>query len=226
MDTIAGLQEMFADYGADSLAITLSLGQDARRGQRGCDGTHDHMHSNAVGEIAAWTGWLRERGVERIALMGHSRGGNQVVRAALERELPGVDALVLLAPMTAAEGPDAAARERVARARDMAPDAVLSGVPFLYCEAADVTAATYVDYLAEDPLDDTPALLDRLDRPVLVVAGSADEVVPDVAARVEPMTGPDLRLHVVLGSDHFFRDLFADEVADVALTFLKDVRGR
>lgn len=83
METIFGLQSMLAEPGWSALGINLSLGINDRPAETyDCRMTHTHKHADAVNEIATWVGWLKDGGVQRIALLGHSRGGNQAARYA------------------------------------------------------------------------------------------------------------------------------------------------
>jgi alpha/beta superfamily hydrolase len=46
-------------------------------------------------------------------------------------------------------------------------------------------------------------------------------VVPDVAEKVEPYAdGKRVRLEVIQGADHFFRDLNADELVEFVKAFV------
>ena len=232
MEIMATLQELLAERGLFSLAVTLSLGQDRRRGMFDCAAPHRYRHEDALDEIAAWTAWLKQRGAERVALLGHSRGGNQVAWAAAERPDPAVRAVILLAPTTwdaetAAAGYEARHGQSLApllaRAEGMAPDAAMEKVGFLYCPEANVSAAGFLSHHRDEPRRDTPTLLPRIALPTLVITGSADETVPGLEARVQPLLDADTRLAVVEDADHFFHDLFADEVADLIEAFLADV---
>ena len=81
MEIMAGLQDMLSERGISSLAINLSLGLDDRSAAMyDCATPHSHRHTDAVAEIGAWLEWLKGQGVKKIALLGHSRGGNQTAR--------------------------------------------------------------------------------------------------------------------------------------------------
>jgi pimeloyl-ACP methyl ester carboxylesterase len=68
---------------------------------------------------------------------------------------------------------------------------------------------------------DTPALLPQIGTPVLVVAGSEDAVVKGLVEKVQPLAdGKRVQLKVVEGADHFFRDLYAEDVADAVKAML------
>ena len=195
MEIITTLQGLFADRGVSSLAINLSLGLDDRHGMYDCKTPHTHKHTDALDEIGAWLGWLKGEGAERVVLLGHSRGGNQVAWFAAERDDPLVS-----------EGREASFMEQVG---------------FIYCEDAKATAEAFVSYHGSDSRMDTPALLPKINKPVLVFVGSADEVVVGLKEAMTPLAESGaVALEVIDGADHFFRDLYAEDVVDQSVEFI------
>ncbi len=235
MEIIATLQRLLNERGFNTLAINLSLGLDNRHGMYDCKVTHRHKHSNAVREIGAWVSWLYAQGSSKIVLVGHSRGGNQTARFAAERGHPLLRHLVLMAPATwdLAAAAEAFKRrhgrplaELLAPARALVEAGkgaqVMPGVGLLYCPGADVTAESFTSYYAADARFDTPSILGEIKLPTLVVAARGDTVVPNLAARIKPIAdGKRLRFALIDGADHFFLDLFAEDIGDQVETLLK-----
>ena len=166
-ETITGVQQAFAERNIPSLAITLSFGESGRTGMYPCTAVHRHKHSNAVREIALWHAWLTRQGAGKVAVFGHSRGGNQVVNYA-RAAAPGTRvAAIALAPATwSAARADTIYRRRHKRDRlaDVEAaaalgDALLEGHPFLSCPNTKVQASSFVDYHRNDASRDTPGLL-------------------------------------------------------------------
>ena len=235
METIASLQEQLRQRGVNTLAVTLSLDIDRRKGMYDCNQPMRHLHDDAVEEIAAWVDWLKKQGARPIWLFGHSRGGNQVALYLLRRHDPAVKKAVLLAPMTFDAAKAAATYEkRFGMKLDVAlkaAEALVKGgrgdepvnwKGVLYCKDARATAQTFLSYHAPRPEFDTPSLLPKLPVPVLVIAGAEDDVVPDVAEKVKPLAdGKRIRLKIIEDADHFFRDFAAEDAADAIAEFLK-----
>ena len=100
--------------------------------------------------------------------------------------------------------------------------ALLKHIDFLFCPQTTVTAEAFVSHYAAEPRFDTLALLKTVKPPTLVVVGSADEVVPDLA-KLTKVIADDKRIYlkVVEGADHFFRDLYAEDLANVVIPFVK-----
>lgn len=239
MEIMDTLQAALKERGISSLSITLSLGLDSRHGMYECATPHTHRHADAVGEIGAWMGWLQAQGVGKIALLGHSRGGNQTALFAAAHADTPVVAVILVAPQTWTE--DAAAQAYRARygkdlrapleqARQLAADgkgdALMGPVGFVYCPDTLATAAAFLSYYEPDQRMDTPRLIPGIKAPVLVVAAGEDELVPGLVEAVRPLAdGQRVRLQVIDGADHFFRDLYSDEVADAVQASLAVARG-
>lgn len=236
MEIMQTLQSALLDRGISSLSMTLSLGLDNRSGMYDCATPHTHLHTDAVGEIDAWLGWLQSHGVEEVALLGHSRGGNQSARFAAEHPDAPVNAVILIAPQTWSETAAVqdydkrfgkALEPQLKRARLLESEGrgaeMLKPVDVIYCAETAATAAAFLSYHAPDPRMDTPSLIPDIKAPVLVVAGSEDDVVEGLVEAVQPIAdGERVDLIVLDGADHFFRDLYAEEIADAVQALLED----
>lgn len=234
MEIMEALQGALKDRGISSLSMTLSLGLDKRQGMYDCATPHTHRHTDAVEEIGAWLDWLQSQGVKQAALLGHSRGGNQAARFAAGHPEALLSAVILVAPQT--WGEDSAAADYQKRfGKDLAPQVEAArslraegkgGEPmatlgFIYCGDTLATADAFLSYHASDPRMDTPALIPEIKAPVLVVAGTEDDLVPGLVEKVQPQAdGERVTLLVLDGADHFFRDLYAEEIADAVKALL------
>jgi len=216
-ETVAALQKNLKAHGIGSLAITLSLGVDDRRGPRNCDVTHDYALAGAQREVSRWMDWLSGQKAKSVDLLGFSRGGAQV--AAIAPQLPNVRKVVLMAPAFATALEQAEAYQRAfghplqpaideARKNPLA----LRTVDFLNCKQAPVLNATFLDGYSELP----PQLAARTGKPTLVIVAGKDEVVPDLARKLPS----DVKPVVIDGASHFFLDLYGEEAADVVAKFL------
>lgn len=234
MEIIRTLQSNLAKQGIPSLAITLSLGRNARKGNFACDNQHEHRLTYAADELGAWIEWLKERKAASITLVGHSRGGQRVAHYAARTPDPSVDRLLLVAPPldTLAEVSDRYAASYggdlnaiLARARrlvEAGDEDMLIDVPgFLTCRATKATAAALVEYYDPAAKHPTVELLRRIELPVHVVAGSDDQISRSVAKRVQAAgLGPQITVTEISGADHFFRDIFADDLAEQVKAFM------
>jgi pimeloyl-ACP methyl ester carboxylesterase len=234
MEITNALQQVFKDRGFSSLSITLSLGISERSGMYDCAKPHDHQHTDAPQEIGVWRHWLADQGVDEIVLVGHSRGGAQTAwYLADDYDKTSVKGAILVAPGSPLDNireygkrKDASLGALLDTARRMVAagqgDAMMEKVDFLYCSEASVTAASFVDYYSDDPRKDTLNLLKTLSVPTLVFYGSEDKVVADLDGKLAAIAEmPNIQLQVIDGADHFFRDLYAEDLADAAVEFLE-----
>ncbi|MBT3305452.1 MAG: alpha/beta hydrolase [Alphaproteobacteria bacterium] len=233
MEIMRALQDLMLERGFSNLAINLSLAQNDRHGMNDCAGPHRHLDSNAAKEVDFWAAWLKAKSAGPITVLGHSRGGNQVSRYIAGSPDPLVKRAVLVSP-------GSWEKDKYSRAymknfkKDLGPllsraqalvkagkgDTLMDDVDFVYCRKTKVAAATFVDYYKPNPDHDTPSVVDRAKVPVLVVAAANDRVVPETAGKMKSHTSANVRLVVIPEAGHFFRDLVADELADIIQEYI------
>lgn len=233
MEIMEALQSLLKERGSSSLSLNLSLGLSARKGMYECPTPHDHLHTDAIDEIGLWLDWLKGKGVTSVIMLGHSRGGNQTAWFTTERNDAMIRSLILVAPQTFSNPEDDYKKrfnKPLAPVLAQAEKLVKSGkgaqmmqeLDFIYCEKTSATARAFLSYHKGDPRLDTPYLIKQLNKPILVIAGGEDTVVPDLVEKMRPLSdGQRVQLTVIEGADHFFRDLYAEEVADAAVAFIE-----
>jgi pimeloyl-ACP methyl ester carboxylesterase len=231
----ADLQQNLVKQGVSSLSMNLSLGVDNRHGEYDCAVPHTHKHTDAIKEIALWQDWLKQKGVKQITIVGHSRGGNQVAWYMSEHgKDPMIHNAVLLAPATkeqqSAQEYEKKYHQPLAKVLDQANNLVKAGkgntlmkeVDFIYCPKAQVSADAFVDYYTSKPQFDTPTLLKTAAKPTLVITATEDQAVPELPKRLEEVTSnKQVSVMSIDGSDHFFADLYNEDVATAVQNFMK-----
>lgn len=240
MELITALQAGLKQRGVNSLAVTLSLGLNARRGMFDCKLEHDHRHADASDEIVAWVEWLQQKGAARVSVLGHSRGAAQAALALVERPDLGVARLVLAAPLMTSQVDiaDRYARDTSQPLRPLLDKAhtlveagdgdTLIDVPaFLYCRPAKVTAAAFYDYYAPDPQQDALTLLQGIGVPSLIIVAGGDKIAPGVGETASMLLGRDklpktVSIAKIDDADHFFRDFYGDDLADKVAAFVAE----
>lgn len=233
MEIMATLQDLLKERQINSLAITLGLNQSGRRGMNDCARPHTHKHTDALDEIGAWLDWLQGRGAGKVTLLGHSRGGNQAAWFAAAGGQDALAGLVLVAPGSWT-GDSQAVRYQERFGIDLpnlmagARALIQSGrggetfevAGFLGCSDATVSAAAFVSYYGDGRYSDLLSALKAIEKPVLVIAGSEDTVVPGLSEKLKGMESETLRLFVIEDAGHFFRDLYAEDLADLIEEFM------
>ena len=228
MEIMSGLQSMLEERGISSLSITLGLGIDNRQGMYDCKQPHNHLHTDAVREIGLWLDWLKKQGTANIALLGHSRGGNQSARFAADSKEESIKHVYLIAPQVLTydyQIKDYEKRYKTAlepvleKARNLQAQnkggQMLKEVDFIYCEDTQATADAFVSYNQNDPQMDTSNLVGEISYPLTVFAGSEDNTVKSLIPKMEKkLDGANAKLIIIDGADHFFRDLYSEDIAD------------
>ncbi|SEB01679.1 Pimeloyl-ACP methyl ester carboxylesterase [Thiothrix caldifontis] len=234
MEIMQSLSELLKEKGYNTLNVNLSYAVDQRPSEMlDCTIEHKHKHEDAVAELDTWMNWLKEQGAGKVAILGHSRGGNQVTWYAAEKDSELLEKVIAIAPATAdADKSSKEYEERykkpladiMAEATKLASEgkgAEIMTLPgFVYCENAKAAADSVVSYYKDDERKNTPSLLPKITKPTLIVMGSADEVVDDLPAKLEGIKQDNLKTETIDGADHFFMDLNADELADKVATFV------
>lgn len=230
MELILALQEMLVENGINTLAINLSYAIDNReQAMYDCGVPSRHTMQDAVAEISAWQDWLDSQSAGPRWMMGHSRGGNQTAQYTLS-DPERVTAQILLAPATWDLNETLSGYQKrynqdvtqlLTQAQGMDANALLEGVSVLYCEGSGATAASLMSYYGDYPNYDTPTVLAQTQTPTLVIAGSLDDVVKDLPEKMANVTQENIELVVIEDADHFFRDLFTDEVVEHASEFIE-----
>lgn len=230
MELIVALQDLLVDSGVNTLAVNLSYAIDNReQAMYDCAVPARHTMQDAVAEISAWQDWLDSQGAGPRWMMGHSRGGNQTAQYTLS-DPDRVTGQILLAPATwnleetlsgYSKRYSQDVTQLLAQAEAMDADALLEGVSFLYCEGSGASAASLMSYYGNYPNYDTPTVLAQTDTPTLVIAGTLDDVVADLPEKMAKVSKENIQYVEIEDADHFFRDLFSDEVAEHASEFIE-----
>ena len=235
MEIIEASQQALLENDHSSLAMNLSLRIDNRHGFYDCATPHRHIADEAVDELGAWVGWLREMGVARIIILAHSRGANQAMVYVVEHPDPVVTNLVLLSPNTnPSPKPDYEGRygeifdETIERVKQQIAAGkgteLIDNLDFSYCPRASVTADSFYSYnRLDDKFRNFPLYLSQLPIPTLIITGTRDEVAPNIEKDVTPFVdGKKVRLTKIENAGHFFLDLNIEEAIEAAVEFIDE----
>jgi pimeloyl-ACP methyl ester carboxylesterase len=237
MELMAVLQELLQERGMNSLAVTLSLGLNARRGMFDCGIEQDHRNEDAREELASWIAWLKEKGAGSIILAGHGQGGSQVALYMASSPDKLVRRGILIAPLAqTAASAGAEYQDRFRRplqpilaeadkliAEEQSSMLLQTEVGFLLCPQARVTAGAFVDYYGQNPNLYTPSLIPNIKLPTLIAVGDRDTLGDELREAIQgiPTDTSHVQIAVIPGADSAFRDLAADQLADRMRAFIQ-----
>ena len=231
MEIIKKISQSIHDEGYDVLSINLSYGVSARNSNfLSCDIEHRHNEHSSVGEIIKWYEYLLSLKYHEINFLGHSRGAFNITQAAslIENKLI---KLYLLAPVIDTY---AGTSEYYRTIHNLPYDDVINSdeefmisdryppINFLFCENAKVSASTFRSYLDfsrtkhKYPFTfDILELLEDIDSQVIIFSGTEDEILLDNYKILTNIDKPNISHHIIEGGDHFFRDIYLDDVIDI-----------
>ena len=232
------IQELLRERGYSSLAINYSLEIDDRHGSFDCQAPHRYTLENSLSEIGAWIKWIKLKGAEKLILLGHSYGGNEVARYAINNDEEAIRGIVLLGPGTADHRMWSPSGYKIRYGKDVKDileraellvisgkgDQLMENIDFIFCPKAMVSAASFVSYYRISPERLLPNLMKETKKPTLFIAASVDNRLPDLNRLVRPfIDGKRNRLVFIEGAGHFFLDLYSDEAVDEAVKFFKKI---
>jgi pimeloyl-ACP methyl ester carboxylesterase len=172
-------------------------------------GTATELFAGVVPDVGAALDFIAGRGFERIALVGHSRGGVKAAYAMAQRPDPRVVALGLLSPAASVSGiarqigPLFGGRRWQARARALVEegrgDTILSCSQWPYM----LSAASLLDGFNAKG-DDVSANLKSIRLPVFAACGEKEIDWCTVVARLAADPPPGYTVHVIPRADHVY----------------------
>ena len=239
LELITSLRDSLLANGVDSLTINLSYGIDNRANDfLSCDIEHRHKQSNSQHEIKLWYEHIKKIGYEKIYLIGHSRGGLDIINfyeSLDSKNQDSINSVFLLAPIseTWKSLSDRYKESYNINTWDLVKKKTKKlKISFLGCEDATVYRDTFLDYyfirgdtyffdseVAEFASRGLNLHLTNTTGKVHVITASEDTITPntykivnDIAARRK-----NIELYQVDGADHFFRDFYFDDLMEIIM---------
>ena len=235
LELIQTLLERFSDSNIDTLSMNLSYGITNRNDDfLPCDIIHDHLNSKSLSEIRLWFDFIKQKNkYEKIILLGHSRGGLNI--AQFYSSLPDdnkdiISNVIMLAPISD-EYLDIIERiknnplKQKIKNNSIDDDEVIK-IDFMSCNNAEVRYATYKDYTHITSTDigsrgSLIGLLNSFSVKTLIITASDDDITPDTHERVSSIDNRHINVVQIDDADHFFRDLYFDDMFDAVLEFIQ-----
>ena len=240
LELITSLRDSLLDNGLDSLTINLSYGINNRVNDfLPCDIEHKHKQSNSQSEIKLWYEHIKKIGYEKIYLIGHSRGGLDIINFYENinfKYQKSIDSIFLLAPIseTWKSSVDRYKEDYNININDLVHQETKKlKINFLGCEDATVYSDSFLDYYligSESRFFNSEAtrfsdsglnlhLLNTSGK-VYVITASEDTVVSNTHMIVKDIiirNKKNIKLYQVDGADHFFRDFYFDDLMQIII---------
>ncbi len=223
MELISTLQENLNNEGFGSLALTLSLSENNRKQFFDCSHPILSKHEDAQEELNIWLTWLEKKGYKNIHVIGHSRGGAQVVKFALNHSKR-VNKIFLLAPMVWKAEQTAQSfyqfnkqdlSDVLIKIKNHTNSELLTIKQALHCEDTKISKEAFISYYDHNPIKNTIELLAKTKSPVHIYLGDSD---PLTSSFSKQYSKTEKRKYIVVkvieDADHFFRDFAAEDIVE------------
>jgi putative redox protein len=167
-------------------------------------------YSKQISEMKTACAFMRDQGVDRIGLAGHSMGA--VIALLTAAEVDRVHAVCCLAGRLS--GMDARRFLTAPQQKELAQNGRLR----FASRGRDLTIDRH--FFKDAQQYDLPARIEALEKPLLIVHGDRDEIIPvDEAFKAERLNPRISTLAVIPGADHMFSN--ADQRNDIANLIVK-----
>ncbi len=232
MEIISVLSDYLLDLNIDTIAPNISYGINDRKNEfLPCDIKHHHNRHANIEEIAKWFSYAIKKDYQNIILIGHSRGGQDVVHAYTQllkiypKESKRISSIILLAPLTdnVDEINDFLNKNSNITIRQLLnkdADALVK-VNFLNCVDTSVRVSSLLSYYNLAQHEHMVQILKDIELDTYIFTASEDTFVPKTYSKISNIDNIKIKLIQIEGSDHFFRDLFLDEVIENLSEFIE-----
>lgn len=220
MELPSTIQQLLVEENYGSLAFTLSLGEDNRRGFFDCSHPIISGHHDAQMEIQLWLNHLNKNGYQNVILIGHSRGGSQLADFAANNS-DKIKASFLIAPLVWDKNKIHSSYQSASKISlvqqlenlKKQSDQTLSNQNILHCLNAEVTGEAFLSYYDELPEKNTPTLIKSISIPTKIYLGDNDPLTKNFLAQSSVISNNKMISTMVIeDADHFFRDFAVEEV--------------
>mgnify|MGYP000211023064 CR=1 FL=1 len=231
LEIISSLRESLFENGIDSLTFNLSYGIKNRVNDfLPCDIEHNHSHGGSIYEIRLWYDYALKKGYKNIYLIGHSRGGLDIMyfyKTLEEAKQMPIKSLFLLAPIFNNWDQEI---NKIEKKYNIHINSLLSQpdkkleIDFLGCENITVNSKIFLSYYVPSGAPEYSHVnlrqnLYETSAQVFIITASEDNIAVDTHKLAIPISSAkkNIQLNMIDGSDHFFRDLYFDDLMDVIL---------
>lgn len=232
MEIIDNAKTILHENNIDSLSINLSYGIPLREnGFFPCDKDHKHNESISIKEISYWHKFLINNNYKNIYLLGHSRGALNITQYYLQMNRPDIKGVFLIAPTSKnvndyikiykeiysvnLEIKMSEMLDRIKKKKEG-----YTKINFFHCEEAMVHDNTFLSYY-QDNGKNLIDLLKTMPIPVFVFTASEDSIANLTFDKVKQLNHKTVKLTMIEGSGHMFRDLYLEEVMDTVLEIIQ-----
>ncbi|WP_051145171.1 alpha/beta hydrolase [Thiomicrorhabdus sp. Kp2] len=227
--TVVAMSKSLQDEGFTTLAPTLTLGINKRQNSIKCNSIHTHTLETDVDEIQSWVDWLMSQGHQKIILVGHSSGSQELLEYLNTKPQTNITGAVFTS-LFYLKGKELGTLENeIVLAKDLLSKNQNrpNKYSFLFCK--NNYFATTESYLSYMKLDREYVLnsLNRLQIPSYTIMGSADKRYLSVGKNwLDEIKHTGTNLIIVDGANHFFSSEHEFDLQDRLVEIVKEISSK
>lgn len=208
--TVKSMAGALADEGFSVLSPTLSLNINRRKSSLKCESVHTHTLQDDINEIVKWVEWLESKGHQRIVLVGHSSGSQELLAAMSEKPKKSVVGLYLTS-LFYLNGPElGVSAKELKQAESLLGKNTVKKYSFLFCQnnyfATPDSFLSYHKLTRKQILQDLMTIKNNGVK-IHVTMGSADKRYKKVGENwLTDIEKTGVNMSIIDGANHFFSD--------------------
>lgn len=205
--TIIAMEDVLQMEGYTTLSPILTLGINNRRDALTCGSIHTHTLQQEMAEIDQWIRWLAQQGHQKVILLGHSSGSQQLLEYLANYPATAVTSAIFTSSFYL-NGKELGTKESELQQAKSDLDTHYKQprkYSFLFCNNNyNATAESFLSYqgITRQRLLST---LKQLKIPTHTIMGGSDERYSKVGRNwLDDLRASGTKLYVVDNADHFF----------------------
>ncbi|GAB6070726.1 hypothetical protein JCM30760_18230 [Thiomicrorhabdus hydrogeniphila] len=224
--TVATMSKSLQEEGYTTLAPTLTLGINKRKNSIKCNSIHTHTLESDVNEIEDWVNWLVAKGYNKIILIGHSSGSQELVEYLSTKSNAHIEGAIFTSLFYFKGKELGTLKNEIVYAQDLIErnQHYPYKYSFLFCK--NNYSATPESYLSYLKLDKRYVLnsLKHLKIPNYTIMGSADKRYQKVGkAWLNDLKKTGSHVIEVKGANHFFSSEHEFDLQDIIIKIISDI---
>jgi len=223
--TVQTLMTTLHDEDYSVLAPNLTLGISNRKQSLKCNSLHTHTLEQDALEISKWVSWLQQQGFQKIILLGHSSGSQEILLSQFKHPNPAVKGLFLTS-LFYFNGPELGTRTQdIAFAKKHLHDPLppIHKYSFLFCK--NNYTATPQSYLSYQKINRqfNLNLLKKIKIPTVIFMGGNDKRYQNVGRNwLTELKNTGKTVIIIPKANHFFSSEGEFELQDKLIQAIHD----
>jgi len=222
--TVKSISTILSLEGYSVLAPTLSLDINHRQSSLKCESIHTHTLEKDTAEILKWIDWLESKGHQKIVLIGHSSGSQQLLSAMSSFDIPSVVS-VKLTSLFYLNGPELGTSDKeIQHAKTLQNKNTVEKFSFLFCKnnyiATPQSFLSYNRLTKQRILADLKTIQQKNIRTTVIMGGNDKRYKKVGVDWLDELKKTGAETIIINGANHFFSDEHEFELQEIIIESL------